>query len=378
MTVSKGANGTIQVHDPKTGRIVTNLPSADTPAVKPAKKLLPTEIVAGKETRGKGSATVEDAYLKVAARAVDEAKGEDAPDLSVSVDGGMTRLYVADPADKEWATENPDEALKAGKAFPSITTVQKMMPDTSGALENYSKRMVARAAADEVRNIQKVWDEDGAGAAREVLDGLLEKSEYSIPVLMAKTMSADKKDLEKASDRGTKVHAIIERLGRGEPAGDVPTHLAGYVRAFERFQARFPDMEIAYTEVTVINEEDGYMGTADIILKDRNGKYYAADYKTNKAGRIYDKVGTQLAAVAQATHIVHADGSREPLPPIVGGVGVGLSPNGECHVVAFPTGPYYKKFLLASKLWYLSRGLGEGGTSRAVNTQRGLDDMFGG
>lgn len=375
MTVTKGANGTIQVHDPKTGRIITNLPNSDAPAQMGVKKPLPGNAAATPPGNDM-STTVDKAYDKLSAHQNTHAKGEEAPDLSVQVDGGNTRLYVADPADKEWAAQNPEEALAAGKAFPSITTVQKMIPDISGALENYSKRMVARAAADEVRGVRDVWDAEGPGAARARLDDLLEKSEYSIPVLMVKTMGADKKDLAEASERGTKVHAIVERLGRGEPAGDVPAHLAGYVRAFQRFLARFPDLEIAYTEITVINEDAGYMGTADIVLKDRDGNYYAADYKTNKAGRIYDKVGTQLAAVANATHIVHPDGSREPLPPIAGGIGVGLSPNGECHVVAFPTKPYYEKFKLATQLWYMSRPGASKGTGQAVETQRDLKSMF--
>ena len=376
--ITPGANGTKQVR--KNGKIVNNLPNDNQlrPPQKPTLTLAVqtvtleeqpnvlenaydtlTTIQKFNETSQPDNPTHITPILKSVEPEQLTAKGEEAPALSVEVDDGNTRLYVAHPKDVEYVKNNPEQALAEKKAFPSITTCMKQVGDPEGTLQRWAVRQTAQEASRMVEDVEKIWQTEGGKKAHKKLTELLEKNSDNKTFISSWLSNTDTRNSLNAANRGTAVHAITEALARGEISQEeisqLPVEMVGYVRAYERFRAQFPELEVAFTEVTVINEKDQYMGTADLILKDPKGNYYAGDYKTNKFGRIYDKTGMQLAAVAKATHIVTPEGERIPLPKISAGVGVGLSPKGECNVTFFPVEPYYKRFTTALTMWFSER-----------------------
>lgn len=281
---------------------------------------------------------------------LDDAKGTDAPALSVSLPDG-NRLYAVHPKYISEIMANPEKALEDGKAYPSITTVGKIVDKP--ALKEWAVAMAARESVKHFKELDQDLQSNNIVEAKEKLSSLLKTSHHSGTQIenIMKTASTDA--ATRAAERGTNVHAILESLARGD-SPDIPAEYVGYVRAYEQFRTRFPEMEMVHTEVTVINDEYGYAGTADGIVKIKD-KYYVIDYKTNKNGSISDDVGLQLAAVANATHIVHPDGSRTPLAKISGGIGVGLAPNGKLSVVPFKTDNYFPDFTNALGLWYSRR-----------------------
>jgi hypothetical protein len=92
--------------------------------------------------------------------------------------------------------------------------------------------------------------------------------------------------------------------------------LAGHIRQWRLFWDAVKPQTID-TELTVVNPELGYAGTLDLLavvdLQDGTGPQLAVgDYKTGK--RIYPAVALQLAALANATHVLRADGSLIEFP----------------------------------------------------------------
>lgn len=281
------------------------------------------------------------------------AKGIDAPPLSVQTRRGE-RLYVTDPALAEWVAANPDEALAEGKAFPSVTTAIKGLDKP--ALVPWAAGQAAAHATDRLFELQAHLVSGDADGAADKLGRWLTEGDRGRPVVHDEIAAAYRSSRDTAAGRGTDVHAILEEIVRGEDP-EVPEDLAGYVRGFHAFREAFPEIEFAATEVTVVNEEDSYAGTADAIVKVGDA-YYVLDYKTNKNAAVYDSVGLQLAAIAHAPHIVHPDGSRTKMPPIAGGIAVGLAPNGRFNVVPFNTADrdgHFRAFRAAVQVWFGQR-----------------------
>lgn len=272
--------------------------------------------------------------------------GTDVPPLVIEVEG-KGRYYVAHPDDAPYARENLEKALEEGKAFPSFTTVIGSFDKP--ALLTWATRLTAEAAEDRLYALAEATEEE----RNDMLDKWLVADPLTGKTPFRKELStAYEEKKEEAATRGTEVHAIVEAITHGENP-DIPPYTQGYVDAYLALREEYPDMEFIYTEATVLNEEDGAMGTADAIVK-FNGKYYVADFKTNKRGTVYPTTGMQLAASANGTAIVYEDGTKEPLPPISGGIGIGLSPRGKYGLFFFETeknGPNHQGFKAAVSAW---------------------------
>jgi hypothetical protein len=162
--------------------------------------------------------------------------------------------------------------------------------------------------------------------------------------------------LSAAGDRGSRVHAAIEQLLRHEPVNifDVlPGHNEQISAAEWKFVMSFVDWynlirpTIISVESTVVSEEHGYAGTADlycVINKELNPAYLLVDWKTSS--QIYDTHKCQLAAYAvaarengsQVDHILIVRlGSRHKIGYEV------------CDVI--DVDHYFDLFLAAKKIW---------------------------
>ena len=280
-------------------------------------------------------------------------QGTDVPPLVAEIKKGRAtyRFYAINPDVKEQlenGTLDMDEALNEGKAFPSITTCL-------GALDKPALPMwAAGVAADHgektLRELQALPADERDARLSELLAEGDKRTGRS--VFRKEAGSAHTKERDTAAARGTEVHAYAEQVVRGEEP-EVPEELAGYVEAARKFRDAYPNMRFLYTEATVHNPEGRTMGTTDAIVE-VGDKRYVLDYKTNKSASVYSSTGMQLAAAANAESIVHADGRKEPMPEIHGGIGVGLGPNGEMKVYLFETardGANFQGFKAARAAW---------------------------
>lgn len=117
---------------------------------------------------------------------------------------------------------------------------------------------------------------------------------------------------DEAARRGTEVHAIAERIGRGEEV-DVPDELAGHVESAVRFYDEWQP-RILLAEVVVYNMEHRYAGTLDFIAEFPDGRVGLCDFKTSKG--VYADTALQLAAYRNASHYLDDDGEPQPMPAV--------------------------------------------------------------
>lgn len=118
-------------------------------------------------------------------------------------------------------------------------------------------------------------------------------------------------DRDAAARRGTEVHALAERLMRGEEV-TVPDELRGHVESYLRFLDDWQP-EPLHLEATVVNYTHGYAGSLDMIAR-VPGVVFLGDLKTNRSG-IYGEVALQLAAYRYAEFIVTPAGEI-PMPQV--------------------------------------------------------------
>ena len=115
-----------------------------------------------------------------------------------------------------------------------------------------------------------------------------------------------------AAVRGTDVHALAERVVKGEPV-EVPEDLHGYVDGYARWLDRSQVVPVL-TEFVVASRPWRYAGTADLIVKDHMGVSRIADLKTGK--RVYADTALQLAAYRFAEFYLDGDGAECPVPEV--------------------------------------------------------------
>lgn len=294
----------------------------------------------------------------------------DGPDLAVTGKYGQ-RVYVSDPANKEYAQASTKAALIEGKAFPSITSALKSL-DKPG-INIYKLNCAGEEAAEHMLTLRDA-DSD---TREQLLNQWCTPDEKGRPIIRGVVIGASNNKSKAAAARGTHVHALCEQIAHGEDP-EIPEELQGYVDAYQSFRKDFPDIKVLRTEATVGKFDTpygGYMGTTDALVE-YDGKTYVMDLKTNKDARIYDETGMQLAAAAHADTIHHADGSTEPMPEVHGALGVALGPDGKYSVRPFNTtdGRHYNGFLSALGAWKWGKVDNEKATK--VQSQESLSSYF--
>jgi len=128
-------------------------------------------------------------------------------------------------------------------------------------------------------------------------------------------MWAHREDVTSKSVRGTRIHALGDRLAHGEDV-KVPDDLRGPVEAYARFLDRWEIATVA-TETPIAHATYGYAGTADLWGSvGRLGVASALiDLKSGKG--VYDEVALQLAGYRYA-ELWQPDGpdSERALPAV--------------------------------------------------------------
>jgi len=162
-----------------------------------------------------------------------------------------------------------------GRKLDGVTTILgKGLPKP--ALVNWAAKAAAALAVDE-------WDR------------LAELPPSERLKLIADAPNAAR---DKAGIRGTRVHALADRLARGEEVA-VPEDLAGHVESCVKFLDDWEPRTIL-TEAPVYHEKYLYAGTLDLIAE-MDGRRWLLDFKTAKGGA-YGDTAFQLAAYRYATH----------------------------------------------------------------------------
>ncbi len=234
-----------------------------------------------------------------------------------------------------------------GERVPGVTTiVSDGMPKP--ALLNWAGEATAEYAVDN-------WD-------------ALTPLAYSERLKKIKGGRYEKRDA--ASNKGTAVHAMAERLTAGEKV-TVPDELTGYVESCVRFLDDF-DVRAEFVEAVVYSETHRHVGTTDLIgwvlLPDmpeydhirRGEDGYSLglfDWKTSKSG-IFGDVALQLVAYRHSEHLIVPDsGEVIDMPEVDFTAGIHITAKGYSFV-PLETGPdVYRDFLYVAQVARVVGGL---------------------
>lgn len=219
------------------------------------------------------------------------------------------------------------------RRVPGVTTILSGgLPKP--ALVNWAGNATAGYAIDH-------WDELGA----------LPPSER-----LKKLQGARYEDRDTAANRGTEVHALADRLVRGEEV-EVPDELAGHVESYVAFLDDH-DPQPLLVESTVYSLKHGHAGTLDVILDFPHGlpgfaqpqPRILADVKTNRSG-VFGDTAFQLAGY-RYSEFIYDDSLGEPQPMLaVDGVAV-IHVRGDGYdLVPLVAGPQqYRDFLYIAEV----------------------------
>ncbi|MEU9888643.1 hypothetical protein [Sphaerisporangium sp. NPDC051011] len=180
--------------------------------------------------------------------------------------------------------------LLDGEKVPGVTTLIK---------EGFPRTGLVKWAAETV-------------AARAV-DGWDELAELPVSERLRTLEKAHTEVRDSAGVRGTRVHALADRLVRGEEV-DVPEELAGHVEACVKFLDEW-DVDALMVERPVFSRRHRYGGSPDLVATLRDGKRWLLDWKTNARGP-YGDMAFQLAAYRYADLFLDEDGHEQPMPEI--------------------------------------------------------------
>lgn len=149
-------------------------------------------------------------------------------------------------------------------------------------------------------------------AAEEAVDHWDELSQLSMLDRLDRIRYAHKNTLRKASVRGTRIHALGEKIGHGEEVA-VPDEYVGPVDAYARFLDRW-QITTVHTEIPLCHTGYRYGGTADAVATSPllcDGRPFVLDVKTGKG--VYAETSLQLAAYRFAD-VALIDGAEVPMP----------------------------------------------------------------
>jgi hypothetical protein len=125
-----------------------------------------------------------------------------------------------------------------------------------------------------------------------------------------------------AGVKGTRVHALAERLAKGEEV-EVPDEIRGHVEACVQFLDDY-DIEVLHTEPALFSRKHKYAGSADLFCTAQKPHAAArtrvlADYKTSASGP-WGSVAFQLSGYRYADFMLSGDGGKDsielPVPEV--------------------------------------------------------------
>lgn len=172
-----------------------------------------------------------------------------------------------------------------------------------------------------------------------------------------------------AADTGSDVHALIDRIIKGEDPASMRIHPdhRGYVDSFLAFVEKY-EPEWLFSEVTCFSDAHGYAGTLDGLAR-IDGKTVVTDVKTGRS--YYPETAGQIALYAAAEYLLELVDPKPslteiteptirsiPMPKIDGGIILHIRPTpAESSVIPVDIGPEVVDTALA--LLHLVRWDGE-------------------
>jgi predicted RecB family nuclease len=149
---------------------------------------------------------------------------------------------------------------------------------------------------------------------------------------------------EKAKDRGSTVHSIVEAFEHGNKLDTeaIPEEFQGYAKAFYRWVDQMK-ITILEHEQTIFSEKYKYAGTLDLLVTiGEDPRTYVIDVKTGKD--IYAEAFMQISAYQNAL--------AEAGKPIAGVGVILLGKDGEYKFQATEeTATKFKGFLACKQIW---------------------------
>jgi hypothetical protein len=165
--------------------------------------------------------------------------------------------------------------LDGVKADGVTTVLSKALPKP--ALTAWAARSVAEFVADNQIEVTALY-----GEGRDRMVNELKGTPY--------------RERDAAANRGTEVHALAEKLVKGEEV-EVPGEIAGYVNAYVQFLDQWSPKPVL-VEAPIGNRKWNLAGTLDLVAELPGGEIALMDVKTSKG--VYPEVALQLAAYANA------------------------------------------------------------------------------
>lgn len=190
------------------------------------------------------------------------------------------------------------------------------------ALIEWGPRVTAEYAVDH-------WDELTAMTPSERLKAL-EKCRYLVS--------------DTAKQRGIEVHALAERLVKGEEV-DVPDDIAGHVESYIKFLDEFEPQPV-HVEIPVCSYTHGYSGVIDLVADfPGRGTRALCDIKTARSG-IFGETSLQMAAYRYADVIL----GEEPVPAVDEVLGIHVTAD-DVRLLPIIAGPeQFRQFLYVQQV----------------------------
>ena len=177
---------------------------------------------------------------------------------------------------------------KTNEQVPSVTTILGVV--NKPALPRWAAKMTAEYAVSSKNS----WANLDDRAAVELLKGSPWRS------------------MNDAAEKGTSIHAIAEKLLRGEQIDFIQPGTEHACQSVAEFIQALQPKPVAI-EATVWSHKHKYAGTLDLIATIDN-ELWLIDWKSSKG--VYADFALQLAAYAMADEIIYPDGSSMPMPEI--------------------------------------------------------------
>lgn len=140
---------------------------------------------------------------------------------------------------------------------------------------------------------------------------------------------------------GTSVHALAERISKGETVENFSIEQKPFVDAFLEFMIAYQPTFIE-TEATVFSRTYGYAGTMDTVVE-IGGNRYVMDYKTGKS--VWPEAALQISAYRYAEFIGRPNGEEDEMPTCDGGLVLHLRPSGYEVLPVDTSLPVFETFL---------------------------------
>lgn len=233
------------------------------------------------------------------------------------------------PIPRDWRERPLVVPPEGGKAVPytRCTTFIDALEDSYN-LTQYRRRMVAVGMALRSDLVLRATSL-GAQPSKLLNDGA-DYKEWKKEMDAVCDRAATAASAEAKSIVGTSLHALTDRLDRGQDVGPVPAPYLPHLKAYEAATARFTAVHI---ERFLVNDELKVGGTADRILKiDGHPKLVVADTKTGDVSFGLGKICMQIALYAHSVMYNHETRQRIPIGDVDLDRGIVIALNAETGV----------------------------------------------